>query len=162
MKLFLASLLMLASFLSIANEAEEKIKIATVLDSFHQAAANAQIKKYFNLLTDDAVFIGTDAKERWTKIEFKAFVKPYFSQGKGWLYQPKKRNISIVENLKSDNEVAFFDEILFSKSYGTCRGTGVLFKTKSGWKIAQYSLSIPLPNEIATDIVKQIQNITKK
>ena len=124
-----------------------------MLNSFHQAAADAQAKPYFNLLSQDAIFLGTDATERWSKEEFKAFVVPYFSQGKGWLYTPVERNISVVEQ----RQVAFFDEILFSESYGTCRGSGLLVKTDLGWKIAQYNLSIPMPNGLAKALVKQIK-----
>jgi len=132
----------------------EKGSISKVLNSFHQAAADAQAKPYFDLLSQDAIFLGTDATERWTKEEFKAFVVPYFSKGTGWLYTPKQRNISLVKK----GQVAFFDELLFSESYGTCRGSGVLIKTKQGWKISQYNLSIPMPNGLAKALVKQIKS----
>ncbi len=145
-----------------ANEAyshqqNEKQAIETVLNSFHQAAATANGKKYFDLLTEDSVFLGTDASERWTKKQFKAFALPYFSKGKGWLYTPIQRHINLHENGK----VAFFDELLTNATYGQCRGTGVLWLTDQGWKIAQYNLSIPMPNAIAGDLVKQIQSYEK-
>ena len=70
--------------------------IAQVLDHFHQAAADANTSKYFNLLTENAIFLGTDATERWTKSEFKSFVEPYFSKGRGWLYQTTERHITDV------------------------------------------------------------------
>ena len=139
------------SFLSFAASDEQNIDL--VLNNFHQAAADAQAKPYFNLLSHDAIFLGTDATERWSKEEFKAFVVPYFSQGKGWLYTPVERNITVLKQ----GQVAFFDEILFSKSYGTCRGSGLLVKTDQGWKISQYNLSIPMPNGLAKALVKQIK-----
>lgn len=141
----------LLSFATLAANDEQSIE--TVLNSFHQAAADAEIKPYFNLLSQDAIFLGTDATERWSKDEFKAFVEPYFSQGKGWLYTPVERNISLIKQ----GQVAFFDEILFSESYGTCRGSGLLVKTDQGWKISQYNLSIPMPNGVAKALVKQIK-----
>jgi ketosteroid isomerase-like protein len=141
----------LLSFASLAANDEQSIE--TVLNSFHQAAANAEAKPYFNLLSQDAVFLGTDATERWSKDEFIAFVEPYFSQGKGWLYTPVERNISLIKQ----GQVAFFDEILFSESYGTCRGSGLLVQTDQGWKISQYNLSIPMPNGVAKALVKQIK-----
>jgi ketosteroid isomerase-like protein len=143
---------MLMSFISSA--ANDKQDIDKALNSFHQAAANAQAKPYFDLLSQDAIFLGTDASERWTKEEFKAFVVPYFSKGTGWLYTPKQRNISLVKK----GQVAFFDELLFSESYGTCRGSGVLIKTGQGWKISQYNLSIPMPNGLAKALVEQIKS----
>lgn len=135
------------------SAASDEQSIDKVLNSFHQAAADAQEKPYFDLLSQDAIFLGTDASERWSKEEFKAFVVPYFSKGKGWLYTPTERNISLVKQ----GQVAFFDELLFSESYGICRGSGVLIKTEQGWKISQYNLSIPMPNGLAKALVKQIQ-----
>lgn len=124
-----------------------------VLDSFHQAAAEANYEEYLGLLAQDAIYLGTDSSERWNKSEFAAFVKPYFSQGRGWLYTPVERHIT-----KSQvSNIAFFDELLENKSYGRCRGSGVLINTDQGWKILQYNLSIPLPNEIARQVVDVIQ-----
>ena len=42
-----------------------------VLDAWHKAAADANFDAYFNLMTDDAVFIGTDATENWNLTELK-------------------------------------------------------------------------------------------
>lgn len=143
-----------SGLLSVATlAANDEQSIETVLNSFHQAAADAKAKPYFDLLSQDAVFLGTDATERWSKDEFKAFVEPYFLQGKGWLYTPVERNISLIKQ----GQIAFFDELLFSESYGTCRGSGLLVKTDQGWKISQYNLSIPMPNGVAKALVKQIK-----
>lgn len=152
-KQYFVFVLLLASFLAGAKEQTEKHAIASVLDKFHQAAANANADKYLNLLNDDAIFLGTDASERWTKPEFTKFVQPYFSQGKGWSYVSTQRNVSLLPTAT----VAFFDELLHHKIYGTCRGTGVLTKTKQGWKISQYNLSLPIPNDIAVEVVESVK-----
>jgi ketosteroid isomerase-like protein len=144
------------SNLSYANENEHNIN--ELLNAFHQAAAKAEMKSYFSLMSQEAVFIGTDPSERWTKNEFKSFVEPIFSQGIGWLYIPQERNISLINN----EQVAFFDELLINEAYGLCRGVGVVIKTTDGWKISQYNLSIPLPNEIANDLIKQIKSFKDK
>jgi hypothetical protein len=39
---------------------------------------------------------------------------------------------------------------------GVCRGSGVLEKTASGWKIRQYHLSVTVPNEVIRDFIKLI------
>ncbi len=149
----------------VASENKERAEVQAIketLNQFHKAAANANTVQYFQLLSDNAVFIGTDATERWTKQEFAIFVKPYFSKGRGWLYTPVEQNISLLKGAGSSNKsqtTAFFDEILHSESYGTCRGTGVLVKEASGWRIAQYSLSIPMPNALAKDFVKTIKQL---
>ena len=144
-------LLMLLTFQSAVSQATEN-EVALVLDSFHLAASEANGEQYFAQLADDAVFIGTDASERWNKKEFKAFAQGYFDKGVGWTYLARDRHIS----LSADAHTAWFDELLDNKKYGECRGTGVLVNTSQGWKISQYHLTIPLPNELAGQIVKQI------
>jgi ketosteroid isomerase-like protein len=150
---YFALILSLTSVMSDARDITEKQAVAFVLDQFHQAASNANADEYLNLLDDQAIFLGTDVTERWTKKQFTQFVQPYFDEGKGWSYVSQQRNISLLRI----NKVAFFDEILNHEQYGTCRGTGVLVKTKQGWKISQYNLSFPIPNDIAKNIVKAIK-----
>ena len=123
------------------------------LNSFHQAAGEADYDKYMNLLAKDAIYLGTDSGERWNKKEFSVFVKPYFSQGKGWLYHPIERHVTPTPA----SDIVFFDELLENENYGRCRGSGLLIKTPQGWKILQYNLSIPVPNAIARQVVKSIK-----
>ena len=94
--------------------------INRVLDDYHHAAANADWDTYFDLMSEDGVFIGTDARERWTKPEFRQ----YSSGSNGWVYTPQSRNI----NVTPDGESAWFDEALLSQSFGSSRGTGVLIR----------------------------------
>jgi len=132
--------------------------VVKVLDSFHQAAAQANGDKYFSLLADDAVFIGTDAKERWNKTQFERFANPYFSNGQGWIYLPRDRHITFG----NDAQVVWFDELLDNENYGECRGSGVLVKHGESWLITQYHLTIPLPNELAGEIVQRIFSYKEK
>ena len=53
--------------------------------------------------------------------------------------------------------IAWFDERLENAKIGVCRGTGVLLRTADGWKIAQYNLSVPVPNELMSEVVLLIQ-----
>jgi hypothetical protein len=124
------------------------------LSAFHAAAAEADGELYFSLLADDAVYIGTDATERWTADEFKAFVEPYFSQGRGWTYTATERHIVVAPG----GSVAWFDEMLWNETYGVCRGTGVLVEGDDGvWRIAQYHLTIPIPNELTRELTARIK-----
>ena len=132
--------------------------VSAVLDGFHAAAAAADEEKYFGLLSPDAVFLGTDATERWTKDEFRKYAHPLFSKGKGWTYKATSRWVSF----SPDRRFAWFDELLESAHYGTCRGSGVLVAVGGTWKIEQYNLSIPIPNALADDVVKQIADSGKK
>lgn len=133
--------------------------VSNILDQLHQSASKADGKTYFSLFAKKAIFIGTDPKEIWTIEGFKAFALPYFDKGTGWTYYPRNRHIYFSKS----GETAWFDEMLDNDKYGVTRGTGVLVKTGNGWKIAQYHLTIPIPNSLTTEIVKIIeqQNLNK-
>lgn len=125
--------------------------ISAVLDDFHASAARADGARYLGHLSDDAVFLGTDAKERWTKPEFAAFCEPYFSKGQGWTYEPRERHVVVA------GDVAWFDEKLWNDKYGECRGTGALRRAQGEWRIALYSLTLLVPNERAAEVVKLVR-----
>jgi len=129
-----------------------------VLSSFHQAASAADGDLYFSLFAEGAIFMGTDAAERWSVDEFKAFAEPYFSEGRGWTYTKTQRNISVA----TDGETAWFDEMLWNEKYGTCRGTGVLVLTADGWRIAQYNLTFPIPNDLSADFTARIKEFEQE
>ncbi|MFC3069847.1 nuclear transport factor 2 family protein [Phenylobacterium soli] len=133
----------------------EPMAVSGVLDAFHAAAARADGKAYFDLFTPDAVFIGTDAAERWGVEAFRAYAEPMFAKGQGWTYRPRSRHVVIADI--PCGCIAWFDELLDSDSYGTTRGTGVLRKTRAGWKIAQYAMTFPIPNALAKDMTGQIR-----
>ncbi|MEM8496525.1 MAG: nuclear transport factor 2 family protein [Pseudomonadota bacterium] len=126
------------------------------LDAFHRAAADADFDVYFALFSEDAVFLGTDASERWPVEEFKAYAKPHFDKGRGWVYVPAERHIVI------NDHIAWFDELLDSQSYGVSRGSGVLVKVEGHWKIAQYNLHFPIPNDLVDDITDKIKQFRMK
>jgi ketosteroid isomerase-like protein len=130
-------------------------RVQAVLDDFHAAAAAADEERYFVRLAPDAVFIGTDPSERWAGSDFRDFVHRYFSKGKGWTYAPSERLVTIAE----DGRTAWFDERLQNDSYGECRGTGVLQLREGSWKIEQYSLTIPVPNELVREMVTRIREL---
>ena len=132
-----------------AQSAEDLTEVNNILDAYHVGAAEANWESYFQLMSDDSVFLGSDAGERWTKAEFQA----YASRSNGWNYLPKIRNV----NFTPDGGSAWFDEILQSASYGTSRGTGILIKTEQGWKISQYALTFPIPNALARSITAEIK-----
>ncbi|MFN3756739.1 MAG: nuclear transport factor 2 family protein [Flavobacterium sp.] len=118
------------------------------MNLWHQAAAQADFKTYFKLMSENAVFIGSDATENWTKPKFEAYAKPHFDKGKAWTFTCLERTIFI----STDGNTAWFDELL-DTSYKICRGSGVLIRTEKGCKIAQYVLSLTIPNDVAKEVV---------
>jgi hypothetical protein len=55
-----------------------------------------------------------------------------------------------------DGKTAWFDEILYNKVYGDFRGTGVLKIVGREWKIAQYNLLLPIPNDFMKKYAQEI------
>lgn len=129
-------------------------RVAAVLDDFHRAAAHADEARYFGHFAPEAVFLGTDATERWDVAQFRAYAHPHFTSGKGWTYRATQRHITLAP----DGRVAWFDETLATDSYGPCRGSGVLRIIDGQWKITQYNLSIPIPNDLAKTVAKLIRD----
>jgi hypothetical protein len=128
-----------------------------VLDDWHKAAAAADEARYFGHFAPQAVFMGTDPRERWNLETFRAWAKPYFDRKKAWNFTPHDRHVTY----SGDRLVAWFDEMLNTPNLGECRGSGVLLRLDGEWKIAQYNLSIPIPNGLADSVVKEIKAGTR-
>ena len=127
--------------------------VHAVLDDWHRAAAAADEERYFSHIASDGIFLGTDATEHWTRDEFRAWAKPYFAKGKAWSFRATKRNVTISR----DGRVAWFDEALDTPNLGPARGSGVLVLERAGWQIAQYNLSIPIPNDAFAEVKRIIE-----
>jgi len=124
--------------------------IDELLTGWHNSASIADADSYFSLMENDAIFLGTDATERWTKADFVKWATPYFYEGKGWNIYAVKRDIY----LSPDEKFSWFDEELVTEM-GPARGSGVFVKTKDGWKLKQYNLSLTIPNGLI-DTIKLI------
>lgn len=120
-----------------------KEAIARVLDDWHDAAAHADEERYFGHLGDDAIFLGTDATERWDPRAFRAYAHPHFAKGKAWSFKAIRRAITV----EPGGQIAWFDEDLDAPNLGPARGSGVLRRRGAEWKISQYNLAITVPNE---------------
>ncbi len=131
------------------TEQKSRQQITAMLDSFNIAAAKADFNTYFNFYTEDAIFIGTDATERWDKKAFMAYAKPHFDKGKAWNFSSFKRHIYFDKT----GNFAWFDELL-NTQMKICRGSGVLVKQGDSWKVQQYVLSASIPNDIMNAVVK--------
>jgi ketosteroid isomerase-like protein len=123
------------------------------IDDWHLAATRADADKFFGSIAEDGIYIGTADFERWTKPEFQKFAEPYFKKGKAWDFKPYDRDLHV----SSDGQYAWFSELL-TTWMGVCRGSGILIKNGDGWKIAQYHLSVTVPNEIIGDFIKLVDS----
>lgn len=152
MSRFIWVVLTLLALLAVPASADSRAAPAATLDEFHQAASSADTERYFASMTDSVVFLGTDGAERWQGQEFRDFVRSHFERGRGWTYEPVERHITMSDS----GQMAWFDEILRNDALGLCRGSGVLLWSGERWQIAQYNLSVPLPNAIVRDVAAQI------
>lgn len=132
--------------------------VNNTIDSLHDAAAKADEARYFGVYTPGAIFLGTDPAERWTSESFHEWAKPYFARGSAWTYTPKERHVYF----SAGRDVAWFDETLDNATLGLCRGSGVLLREGGQWHIAQYNLSVPVPNDLMGDVVEMIRGAAKK
>ncbi len=148
----LAILLLLLGLVPTTAKPAEEGAVAAVLDDWHAAAAAADEARYFGHFAPEAVFLGTDATERWSVEEFRRYAHPYFAKGKAWSFKAVERHVSF----SPDVSVAWFDEQLDTPNLGPARGSGVLLRTPAGWKISQYNLSIPIPNSLMKEIKERI------
>lgn len=127
---------------------KEKSAIADMLDSFNVAAAKADYNRYFSFYANGATFIGTDATEHWDKEAFMKWSKQFFDRGKAWNFTAIDRHIYFGNH----PDIAWFDELL-NTQMKICRGSGVVVKEDSVWKVKQYVLSMTFPNEKIDDVL---------
>jgi hypothetical protein len=128
-------------------------EVAKVLDDFHDSAAVGDEKRYFAILPDDAVFLGTDGTERWTGAEFRKFSMPYFQRDSAWTYVCLRRHVEV----DAGGVFAWFDETFDNAAYGECRGSGVIMKRGDRWVLRQYHLTVPVPNEVTGAVAARIR-----
>ena len=160
MKVIFLSLLVLTlvSFDGLqVNETDEKVAVSRMLDAWHKAAAEANFNTYFGMMTEDAIFIGTDPTENWDLKDFKAYAKPHFDKGKAWNFKAIERHIYFDKSGK----LAWFDELL-NTQMKICRGSGVVVKIGKEWKIKHYVLSMTIPNDNVDEVVKVIVPLEDK
>ena len=132
---------------------EARAAVEATLDAWHAAASVADGAGYFGRMEPSAVFLGTDATERWSREELRSYAEPHFSAGNGWTYRPLERHVYFGAR----GELAWFDERLWNDKYGECRGSGVLRHADGAWRIVHYNLSFPVPNELTGELVRLVR-----
>ncbi len=151
--LFLTLLIPLMA--SAENTGPDFEAVGKVIDDFHDAAAHGDKERYLGYLTDDAVYLGTDEWERWPKYpDFDDYVNARFEDGSGWNYKSVDRTIRFSDR----QDVAWFDEVLYSETNGRIRGTGVLTRQSGKWMLEHYAMSFLIFNENWDEVIE----LTKK
>ncbi len=121
---------------------DSKEELSDFINSWHKAAAEADSDVFFGCMAEDAIYIGTEAGERWLRDELKEWSKEYFKRESAWNFKPIVREIYF-----SDNENYVWFEERLDTQMGVCHGSGVLELTPDGWKFKHYHLSVTVPND---------------
>lgn len=155
LRLLLSTTLLACATVSAPGDSSSRtLSAEATLDDLHLAASEADEERYFGHFAPEGVFLGTDATERWNVEEFRAYAHPHFAAGKGWTYRATQRHIRV----SSDGHTAWFHERLRHQKYGKVRGSGVLV-WDGRWRVAQYNLSFPVPNELAGQVIDLIRGL---
>lgn len=136
-----------------SGAAPREAEVDAMIDDWHAAAAAADEKRYFGHLSEDSIFLGTDATERWTKKEFYDYAHPHFAKGKAWTFKPVRRDVIF----STDGDLAWFDEDLETVGLGPCRGSGVVRRDGGAWKIVHYNLTLTIPNDSLPAVRKALE-----
>lgn len=139
----------------VTSTSDAERAIAHELDDFHDAAAKADEARYFAHLHASAIFLGTDATERWTVQQFRAYSHPHFAKGKAWAFHATRRAIQ----LDASGKLAWFDEDLATQNLGPARGSGVLVLDGGRWLLTQYNLALTIPNERFPRVKAALSNV---
>lgn len=132
------------------NREREEKELNRLMNNWHKDVIALELDAFFDLMTDDFFYLGTDPSERWSKQEFRKFCAPYFIDKKQtWKFFPKQR----FWDFSDDGSVAWFDENL-DTWMEECRGSGVLEKIDGEWKISQYNLTVLIENEKIKKFIK--------
>lgn len=130
-------------------------KLNNKMNAWHQAAADANYKAFFEFMANDFYYLGTDPAERWTKEQFGNFCRPYFDKGEAWTFTTKERNFYFSDDMKT----VWFDEKL-NTWMEECRGSGVIVLENltngdwSDWKLKHYNLTVTIENDKIQDFIK--------
>ena len=157
-RLVLACCLLLASAAGLAQETDAALEkqVNAFVDEWHDDAANARMA-FFDKLARDGVYIGTDKTELWRRNEFKVWAKRFFERKSAWTFKAIKRNVYT----SADKHIIWFDELLDTQM-GICQASGVIQRTKTGFEIEHYQLSIAVPNDVAGEVTKTIKEFEAK
>ncbi|OON61975.1 hypothetical protein B0920_00280 [Massilia sp. KIM] len=147
----------LAGFARADADPELTRQVNAFVDAWHDDAANARLA-YFDKMAPDGVYIGTDRSELWKRDDFKAWAKKYFERKSAWSFKATRRNVYASQ----DGSLIWFDELLDTPNMGHCMASGVIRKTKSGFEIVHYQLSMAVPNEVNGQVKKLIDAHEKK
>lgn len=113
-----------------------------LVDAWHQAAARADADAFYGAMAPEAIYLGTDAGERWLRDELREWASFAFERESAWDFKPRQRRLYTSD----DGLYAWWEELL-DTWMGDCRGSGVATWRDGRWQILHYHLSVTVPND---------------
>jgi hypothetical protein len=158
-RVILAICMFAASLTASAQQADAALTSAVnkFMDGWYDDAAHSR-QAHFDKLAADAVVVGTDEHERWSKDEFKASVKKHFERKSAFNFKSLQRHVYASQ----DGSLVWLDELLDTKEFGLCKSSAVLRKTSKGFEIVHYELAYVVPNKVAGQVMKLVKDAEAK
>ena len=154
----LSELIIGAVALGLFSSAQEDVGQAAgaSLDALHASAGRADGPAYFERLTPDLVWIGSDVSERWPRDSYIAYANFHFEQNRGWTYSARARQVWVASD--PCDCLAWADEVLDSEAYGTTVGNVLMRRDDDGeWRVWRYAMTYPIPNDLARGMTDEIK-----
>jgi len=121
---------------------EHTAAVNEMVDTWHLAAAKADADTFYGSMTEDGIYIGTDASERWLRDELREWAAFAFERESAWDFKARDRSVYFTNN----QTYAWWEELL-DTWMGVCRGSGVAQLVDGEWKVTHYHLSVTVPND---------------
>ncbi len=112
------------------------------VDAWHVAAAEADEDTFFGSMSEDGIYLGTDASERWPRDTFHVWAQFAFDRESAWAFKPYDRELYFSDN----NKYVWWEEML-ETWMGPCRGSGVAHFENGRWQIKHYDLAVTIDND---------------
>lgn len=123
-----------------------------IIDAWHHAAATGDSVGFFSRMTEDALYLGTDETERWTRTTMGKDLGKFFNGKKAWHFIAYNRIYTALD----DKNTILFDESL--KTWmGPCKSTGMMRKVKGKWLISYYNLNVAVSNAVVQNYLKLLK-----
>ncbi len=141
-------------FSSVLKKRHESLEVNVaslneIMNKWHNDVATFKKQDYYDFMSKQFIFLGTDPSERWTKETFVTFCNPYFERKKTWDFKTNWRNFYFSD----DRRTAWFEESLQTQME-ECRGSGVLEWVNGRWLISHYNLAVVIENEKMKKFIK--------
>lgn len=130
--------------------------VQKAMETVHKAFNERDTASMFAYFSNDSKFFGTDVAENWDVEGFKEYMREYVAKSKS--KEPIYKVVGREITPSADGKTAWVVETLdYPKLPIDVRGTAVLEKTKSGWKLKLQQWHFLIDNDDVNDVCTVIE-----